>query len=223
MVAPRSGVDYLIYARQRERIFGAYLIEVHVVDAHPEFAVGLRDNHRVCQPLRMDHLTDEASLQELRHLLSNEGLTPHFLPDGPRVRPHGEAVLDHLPGDPGHDRRLPCEDVRICPQEGDERAFLFGVQGTVNLGGLGWIIAKGNLLDGHLVGRGEALLGGAGRGGLRDLRLRGCRQVVGTLLRAGEGDLDIAKDGDGAAGARHLHLEVGVVGGGHELHQRGPA
>jgi len=84
------------------------------------------------------------------------------------------------------------QDVGVRPQEGDERAFLFGVQGPANFGGLGRIIAKGDLLDGHLIGRGEALLGGAGRGGFRGLRLRGCRQVVGTLLRTCEGDLDMS-------------------------------
>jgi hypothetical protein len=30
-------------------------------------------------------------------------------------------VLDHLPGDPRHLRRLPCEYVGICLEEGDER------------------------------------------------------------------------------------------------------
>jgi hypothetical protein len=46
-------------------------------------------------------------------------------------------VLDHLPGDPRHLRRLPCEHVGICLEEGDEREFLFFLQITRNASGLG--------------------------------------------------------------------------------------
>jgi hypothetical protein len=36
-----------------------------------------------------------------------------------------QMVLNHLHGDSGHLRRFPGEHVDICPEEGDERAFLF--------------------------------------------------------------------------------------------------
>jgi hypothetical protein len=36
------------------------------------------------------------------------------------------VVLDHLPRNAGHIQWCPSEHVSICPQEGDERAFLFG-------------------------------------------------------------------------------------------------
>lgn len=104
----------------------------------------------------MDDLADESGLQKSRRLLADEGLTfrglpPHFLPDRPCARPHGETVLNHLPGDPGHIRRSPCEDVSVCPQEGDERVFLFAVQKTTDPCGLGRAVAQGNLLDRDLV------------------------------------------------------------------------
>jgi hypothetical protein len=41
-----------------------------------------------------------------------------------------QMVLDHLPRDLGHLRWLPCKHIRISPEEGDEREFLFAVQIT---------------------------------------------------------------------------------------------
>ncbi len=97
-------------------------MEVRVVDAHSELAVGLGDDHRVRQPPWVDDLSDETGLQESRYLLADEGLplrglAPYLLPDGSRVRSHGETVLDHRPRDPGHVRQLPGEDVGVLPQE----------------------------------------------------------------------------------------------------------
>src|SRR5438132_6308818 len=34
-------------------------------------------------------------------------------------------MLDHLPWNPRHVRRFPSEDVLVCLEEGDKRAFLF--------------------------------------------------------------------------------------------------
>ena len=39
-----------------------------------------------------------------------------------------EGVLDHLPGDTRHVGGFLSEDVLVCPKEGDERAFLFGIK-----------------------------------------------------------------------------------------------
>jgi hypothetical protein len=36
-------------------------------------------------------------------------------------------VLNHLPRDPEHLRRLPSKHVYISPEEGDELEFLFGI------------------------------------------------------------------------------------------------
>jgi hypothetical protein len=60
-------------------------------------------------------------------------------------------VLDHLPGDPRHLRRLPCEHVSICLEEGDEREFLFFLQITRNVSSLGGICAELDGLDGDVV------------------------------------------------------------------------
>jgi hypothetical protein len=60
-------------------------------------------------------------------------------------------VLNHLPGDPRHLRRFPCEHVSICLEEGDECEFLFLLQITRNASGLGGIRAKPDGLDGDTV------------------------------------------------------------------------
>src|SRR5512144_1661890 len=209
-VAPRSGVDNLIYARQGVRILRTCLVKVGVVDAHPKLAVRLGNDHRVRQPLRMDDLTDESGLQKSRHLLADEGLTfrglpPHFLPDRPCARPYGETVLNLLPGDPGHIRRSPCEDVSVCLQEGDERVFLFVVQKTTDSCGLGRAVAQGNLLDRDLIGRDYPLprVGGGGRAKplVATLGLGHDGEAVRTLLYTSERDFEVAMDRDGAVGA----------------------
>src|SRR5512144_2628018 len=209
-VAPRGGVDNLIYARQGVRVLKTCLVKVGVVDAHPKLAVRLGDDDRVRQPLRMDDLSDESGLQKSRHLLADEGLTfrglpPYFLPDRPCARPHGETVLNHLPGDPGHIRRSPCEDVSVCPQEGDERVFLFAIQKTTDSCGLGRAVAQGNLLDRDLVARDHPLPRGGLDGGAEPLvttRGLGCHgEVVRTLLYTSERDFEVAMDRDGAVGA----------------------
>jgi hypothetical protein len=60
-------------------------------------------------------------------------------------------VLDHLPGNPRHLRRFPCEYVSICLEEGDERDFLFLLQITRDASGLGGIHADLDGLDGIAV------------------------------------------------------------------------
>jgi hypothetical protein len=56
-------------------------------------------------------------------------------------------VLDHLPGDPRHLQRFPCEYVSICLEEGDERDFLFPLQIARDASGLGGILAEPDGLD----------------------------------------------------------------------------
>ena len=81
----------------------------------------------------MTNLADEAGPEKLGNfepddVLALQRLSAHLLSDGPRIRGYGQVVLDHLPRDPGHVGRLPCKHVRIFPEEGDEREFLFGVE-----------------------------------------------------------------------------------------------
>jgi hypothetical protein len=88
------------------------------------------------------NLFDEASVQQLPDLLTDEvlplnGLSLRLLTHRFGVRVDLQMVLDHLPGDPKHLRRLPREHVCICLEEGDEREFLFFLQITRNASGLG--------------------------------------------------------------------------------------
>jgi hypothetical protein len=76
------------------------------------------------------NLLDKASMQQLLDLLTDEVLSLHVLSLwllahrlGDRVEL--QMVLNHLPRDPRHLRRLPSEHVGICLEEGDEREFLF--------------------------------------------------------------------------------------------------
>jgi hypothetical protein len=61
-VAARRGVNDLVYPRQPEGVFGAVLVEVGVVDAHPPLVrVLLADEDGVNEPLKMEDFSDEAS------------------------------------------------------------------------------------------------------------------------------------------------------------------
>jgi hypothetical protein len=55
------------------------------------------------------------------------GETAEVLSLGGGLRIDVEAVLNQLPGHSWHVRWLPREDVAVCPEEVDERVFLFGV------------------------------------------------------------------------------------------------
>ena len=57
-------------------------------------------------------------------------------------------VLDYFPGNTGDVRRLPRKYVDIRPREGDERAFLFAVEG----GAYGESPSRAILPDGDLLG-----------------------------------------------------------------------
>jgi hypothetical protein len=60
-VASYHGVDDLINLRQPERVLGAMLVEVGIVDAHhPLVRVLLADEYGIGEPLRMENFSDEA-------------------------------------------------------------------------------------------------------------------------------------------------------------------
>ena len=106
-ITPGGGVYNLIYSRKWIRIFWACLVEVGVVDAHPKLPIGLGDDDGVGQPRWVVDLFDEASLQQLADLFTDEvlpldGLLAWLLPDRPGIRADLQMVLDHLPGNPGH-------------------------------------------------------------------------------------------------------------------------
>src|SRR5438132_12900277 len=50
-----------------------------------------------------------------------------------------QGVLDHLPGDSMHVGRFPSKDVLVCPDEGDERVFLFVIELCPDQSRFGWI------------------------------------------------------------------------------------
>jgi hypothetical protein len=132
-----------------------------------------------------------------------------------------QRVLGDIPRYAGHVRGTPREDVGVCAEVVDEHCFLFGVE-------LG---ADPDLLGGVVAG-----VEGDGFNRLRWLEVVGVALHVWRLLREalqvgdeglgfGEGlgvlhALHVAfvrvsvrgADGDDPVGARHLELEVGVVG-----------
>ena len=60
-----------------------------------------------------------------------------------------ESVLSQLPGNTRHVRWLPREDVPVLTEELDELAFLFAVQSSGNVGGLGIRVLR---MDMNLLG-----------------------------------------------------------------------
>ena len=84
-------------------------------------------------------------------ILPLDELSARLLTHRPGVGVDLQAVLDHLPGDPRHMRRLPCEHVGICLEEGDEREYLFLVQITRNASGLGAILSEPDGFDGDTI------------------------------------------------------------------------
>jgi hypothetical protein len=77
----------------------------------------------------------EASVKQLLDFFKDEvlplnGLLLGSLLDQSGIRVDLQMVLNHLPRDPRHLRRLPGKHVNISPEEGDEREFLFAVQIT---------------------------------------------------------------------------------------------
>jgi hypothetical protein len=126
----------LIYSWERERIFRTCLIETIVVDAHPKLPVGHGDDNRIVQPPQVMDLPYEANVEQLLDFFTNEVLLLHRLLPG--------LLLNQ--SDIGVDLQMvPSKHVNICPEEGDEREFLFVAQISHDAGGLGGISAE---LDG---------------------------------------------------------------------------
>jgi hypothetical protein len=119
----------------RKRIFGTCLVETCVFDAHPKLPVGLRDDHRIGQALGVVHLPYEANVEQLFDFFTDEVLPLNGLLSRPLLDRSGvgvdlQIVINHLPRDPRHLRRLPSKHVDISLEEGDEYEFLFDVQIT---------------------------------------------------------------------------------------------
>ena len=129
-------------------------------------------------------------------------------------------MLSDIPRYAGHVRGTPRRIFGICAEKVDEHYFLFGV-------GLG---ADPDLLAG--------VVAGVERDGLNRLswfEVAGVAlriwHLLGEVLQVGDEGLDVlhalhvtfvrvsvrGADGDDPVGTRHLELEVGVVGDGHEL------
>jgi hypothetical protein len=106
-VTPGGGIYNLIYSRKWIRVFWTCLIEVGVVDAHLKLPISLWDHDQIGQPHWVVDLLDEASLQQLVDLFTDEvlpldGLLPWLLPDRPGVGMDLQIVLNHLTRDPEH-------------------------------------------------------------------------------------------------------------------------
>ena len=79
-------------------------------------------------------------------ILALKRLPPDLLLHQACVWAHSQVMLDHLPWDPEHIGRLPCEHVNVSLEEGDERAFLFAAQVTNDSDDLGGVFAHHDLL-----------------------------------------------------------------------------
>ena len=155
MITGRTGrgVNNLVDARQREGVLSTRLIDICVVNTQPPLPVCLAHHHRIGQPRRMEYSSHQACRFQLPDLFCDEllpfqSLLPDLLLDGSRMRTNNKMVLNHLPGNTGDVGCLPRKHVDIRPQEGDERAFLFAVEG----GAYSKSPARAVLLDGHLLG-----------------------------------------------------------------------
>jgi hypothetical protein len=122
-------------------IFGTCLAKTCIVDAHPKLPVGLQDDHWIGQPLGVVGLLYEASVEQLFDFFMDEVLPLNGLLSGPLLDRSGvgvdlQMVLNHLPRDPRHLRRLPGKHVDISLEKGDESEFLIAVQITRDMGSL---------------------------------------------------------------------------------------
>ena len=138
-----------------------------------------------------------------------------------------KEVLGDLPRYARHVRGAPREDVRVGAEKVDEHHFLFAVEGGADLQRLvvGVIRVEGHLLDtlGGFEAPGVSVRGVQGlarhfvEGGCEGHILRLSLRALNALDVALVGVLERRADGDDAFQSRHLELEVGVVGDGHEL------
>jgi hypothetical protein len=230
--APRCEINYLVYARQRERILRTRLVKVSIVNTHSPFPILIFYKDEIGKLVGVIHFLDETSCQELGDLLAY-GPAPllikiaQALVHGLGTRPDAELVLSDLPRDAWHVRGLPCEVITIGVQEVDERTFLFGqelgldpqclgqvvgvdldhlgILGQVKGAGRGWLITVGSVLH-HRLAK-PLKLGGIGNDG-GELEV-----LVATVICLFDG----AAHHDDIVQSWHLQLEVGVVGDHNEL------
>ena len=85
----------------------------------------------------MQYSSDQTSRLKFLDFLGNEllplqGLLPDFLLDGSGVWADSKVVLDYFPRNTGDVRWFPCKHIDIRRQEGNERAFLFVIEGGTN-------------------------------------------------------------------------------------------
>jgi hypothetical protein len=135
-------------------------------------------------------------------------------------------VLGDIPRYAGHVRGTPCKHLGVRVEKVDEHCFLFGVELEADLDLLGGVVAgvEGNGLNRlrwfevagvalHI----RHLLGEALQVGDEGLRFGEGLSVLHALHVAFVRMSVRGSNGDDPVGARHLELEVGVVGDGHEL------
>jgi hypothetical protein len=84
-------------------------------------------------------------------VLPLDGLLPWLLSHWPGIRADLQMVLNHLRGDAGHLCWFPSEHVDVCPEEGDERAFLFPSKVPADAGGLGGLRSDLDGLHGNII------------------------------------------------------------------------
>jgi hypothetical protein len=179
----------------------------------------------------MEYLFDEPRCRQLVDLLAY-GSALFFVEMAQRLL-HGsgsssdiQRVLGDIPRYARHVRGTPRKNLGVCAEKVDEHCFLFGVELGADLDLLGgvvagierdelnrlcWLEVAGVALRiWHLLR--EALQVGDGGLGLGE-----GLSVLHTLHVAFVRVSVCGSDGDDSVGARHLELEVGVVGDGHEL------
>ena len=97
----------MVYAWKWIRVLGTSLIKAGVVDAHLKLPIRLGNDDWVGQPHWVMNLFDEAGVQQLLDLLSDEvlplnRLSPRLLAHQPGIGVDLQMVLNHLLGDPRH-------------------------------------------------------------------------------------------------------------------------
>ena len=117
-LATLGGVDYLVYARQREVILWARFVEASIIYAHSPFLGLLFNKNRIGKPVRVEYLSDEFGCQESGDLFTY-GPAPliveatQALLGRLRARDEAQCVLGDLSWYARHVRRLTCEDITI--------------------------------------------------------------------------------------------------------------
>src|SRR5664279_99710 len=70
-LAASCRIDDLVNARQSERVLGASLVQVSVINAHPPSSVLLQHKDWIGQPLRMKNFNNEPGCKEPGYLFSD--------------------------------------------------------------------------------------------------------------------------------------------------------